>query len=204
MMSRTNPMSRSRFDVDLLARKAGATWINFAVVLTASSPLFVILGLELWKVCAVLNCFLYTTLFRRRCLGMMVVGSYMLEPAPVFYNVLYTAGFATVLYSVRFPFDLLLLVIGAQLVCIMLTGDTIHANLTGVKTMTREAYVELCKADARGYLERGDLRGAVAAMASDLGKWNDLRPPAELTVAGLELARAGDRRGVEAWVEGFA
>jgi hypothetical protein len=194
---------RYRFDFDRFARKAGATWVNFAIVLGATEPLYPLLSVNLWKAAAVGNCFIYTMLFRRRCIGMMVFGTYMLEPVNAGCALLYSAGFATLLYWVLFPFDLLLVAVGAQFVCLVVTGDTIHAKLTGAVTMTREAYVELCKNHAREYLKLGNLRGAVAAMAADLGRWNDLRPPAEITLIGIDAARAGDRRRVEQWVEGF-
>ena len=188
------------FDFDRLARKAGATWINFAVVLAATAPLHSLIGTQLWKPFAVANCFGYTLAFRRRCLGMMVMGSYMLHPTtPAVRGDLQRRVFNAAvlgLVSVRSP----------------ARRDRLATRLPAAHRRYDPRATHGSDHDDAGRLRRalqeprlklGDLRGAVAAMACDLGKFRDLQPPAEITLIGLNAANAGSRRR-RAMDRGFA
>ena len=71
--------------------------------------------------------------------------------------------------------------------------------------MERSEHLAWCKRRALQYVEAGDLKQAVASMASDLGKHDDFRAIASspLMLAGLGEAIRGDAGGVRRWVEGF-
>lgn len=84
--------------------------------------------------------FLYTLVFlifsRNRDLGMIIVGSYYKNDYPFYqhliYNIFYTASFATLLFSVSFPFDIFLVnMVFFQLPAIMLAGTTFHGFISG-------------------------------------------------------------------------
>ena len=84
--------------------------------------------------------FLYTLVFlifnKNRDLGMMIVGSYWKNDYPVYqhliYNILYTASFATLLFSIFFPLDLFLInMVLIQLPAIIFTGTTFHGFVAG-------------------------------------------------------------------------
>ena len=63
---------------------------------------------SLWRPLTVVLCALYSLLFADRTPGMWVAGIYSVKPFCLPYVLLYTAGFATILYYVWVPFDLLM------------------------------------------------------------------------------------------------
>ena len=69
--------------------------------------------------------------------------------------------------------------------------------------MTSTEHMEWAKKRALVYVDRGELRDAVASMISDLGKHPDTECPAFLGVAGMLASADGDADFVRHWIEGF-
>ncbi len=114
--------------------------LNSAVAFAASLPLGFIWGFSFrWRVSVIIIFFLYMfliTLLDKRSLGMSVSGVYYAKNysffKKLFYRILYTLSFATLLIWVWFPFDLFLInMLLIQLPSILLTGFTIHELLAG-------------------------------------------------------------------------
>lgn len=87
--------------------------------------------------------FIYTFIFlifnRNRDLGMVIGKTYWKENYSFWrqfvYNILYTASFATLLFSIIFPFDLFLAnMLLFQLPTVLMTGTTFHGFLAGKMT----------------------------------------------------------------------
>ena len=77
--------------------------------------------------------------FKFRDLGMMAMGTYWKEDYSLWqqlvYTALYTASFSTLLYKIKYPFDLFIInMLCLQLPCILLTGTTLHGFLSGSMT----------------------------------------------------------------------
>lgn len=72
--------------------------------------------------------------------------------------------------------------------------------------MNREEHMKWCKERALAEIDRGDLSGAVASMASDLTKHDETKAVANpsLMMLGMMDAAAGNSDGVRRWIEGFA
>ena len=85
-----------------------------------------------------------------------------------------------------------------------MTGNTLHGNLAGQGTMSREQYLHECKKRAGALLLDGKPHEAVASMVEDLNRWPDLQPPKWLIDMGNMLADAnGNTRSLVAWIDGF-
>jgi len=73
--------------------------------------------------------------------------------------------------------------------------------------MTRLEHLNWCKQRAREYVQRGDLRNAVASMMSDLGKHPETKEAggalAMLGILAMQQAASGDREAVVRYIEGF-
>lgn len=69
--------------------------------------------------------------------------------------------------------------------------------------MTRADHLEWAKKRALAYLQRGDLRNAVASMMSDLSKHEELGCSTVLGLVAFAYIRDGDMDGVKRWIEGF-
>lgn len=119
-------------------QKALASFVNILIVMTLSLPIYLHAGWETGRISSVILWFLYNLLFRRRCVGMMVAGTYLERPASILYVTLYTLGFSTFFWSVLVPCDLLLANALCQIVSIKITGNTLHGWIGGQWTM-REA-----------------------------------------------------------------
>jgi hypothetical protein len=65
------------------------------------------------------------------------MGTYINPPSSIPYVAAYAAGFASIIYYIWLPFDLLLLNSAAQLTSILRTGNTLHGWLTGSETTTK-------------------------------------------------------------------
>ena len=116
-------------------QKALASIVNVLIVLIASLPIYLHSELEVWKQCTVILFFLYNLIFRHRCIGMMIAGTFLPQPANLSYVTLYTASFCTLFYHWHIPCDLLLInAIGCQIPCVVLTGNTLHGYLSGQST----------------------------------------------------------------------
>lgn len=124
--------------------KLGASIIDVAIILVIAVPF---IGLfeknTTWKFFAVGLCFIYTVVFLflndNRCVGMLVVGTQWERQYPIWrfliWTVLYAASFATLLWWVWFPFDLLLInMLVLQLPFILLTKTTFHGFVAGRMT----------------------------------------------------------------------
>lgn len=73
--------------------------------------------------------------------------------------------------------------------------------------MTRAEHLNWCKQRALEIADSGDLPGAVASMASDMGKHDETRldplMAGFLTMAGIMDAQNGNTAAVRRWIEGF-
>ena len=56
-----------------ISQKIGASAINCSLVMMVASPLYPLLGVELWKLATILSFFGYNLICRKRCIGMYVV-----------------------------------------------------------------------------------------------------------------------------------
>ena len=133
---------------------------------------------------------------------MRVVGTYIHPPCSVLYVSLYTVGFSTFFYHVAFPFDLLLLNGIAQIWSIIMTGNTLHANLAHQMTVSRAEYLEQCKREATALLVDRKPFAAVERM-SETTTWQELAQPQWIIDLGYVLAREGNAANLKAWIDGF-
>ena len=62
---------------------------------------------------------------------MMVAGTYLRQPANLYYIVLYTISFSTLFYWLLWPFDLLLINAACQIPCYVFTRNTFHGFIAG-------------------------------------------------------------------------
>jgi uncharacterized membrane-anchored protein len=69
--------------------------------------------------------------------------------------------------------------------------------------MTREEHLESCKQRARAYLDKGDVKNAVASMMSDLNKHPETAIGGILATLGLHAAMTGDLAEARRYIEGF-
>lgn len=69
--------------------------------------------------------------------------------------------------------------------------------------MTRDEHVEWCKKRAREYLDRGDVKNAIASMLSDMRKHPDCGVNSALEMLGLMEAINNDMAGARRFIEGF-
>jgi hypothetical protein len=115
--------------------KVGASMINVSLIVFASLPLYAVMpDVNTWRLSCVVIFVIYNLMFRKRCLGMRLMGTYIHPPSSIPYVAAYAAGFASIIYWVWLPFDLLLLNSAAQLTSILRTGNTLHGWLTGSET----------------------------------------------------------------------
>ena len=69
--------------------------------------------------------------------------------------------------------------------------------------MTRDKYVERCKQRALDYLDRDDLRNAVASFVSSMNARPDCELPHHLAALGVLLLMRDDALGWRTLIEGF-
>lgn len=70
--------------------------------------------------------------------------------------------------------------------------------------MTREEHLVWCKKRAHEYLDRGDIKNAVASMLSDLQKHEETSHVGKsLAPLGIVLVMQGDYDGVRRFIDGF-
>lgn len=113
-------------------RKILASIINCTLVTVISLPIYLVAEPQVWKLSAVILFFAYNLIFRRRCIGMMVAGTYLERPTSVRYAALYTISFSSLFYSWHVPGDLLVANgLLFQLPSLALTGNTAHGLLGG-------------------------------------------------------------------------
>ena len=112
-------------------QRVSASAHNCSLIIVGSLPTLPILGRENWRHALIATCFAYHACFRRGCIGNYINRSRDEPPVSLRWCIFYTAGFATIFYSVFVPFDLLGLYIVAQIACLRLTGRTIPGYLTG-------------------------------------------------------------------------
>ncbi|WJR75371.1 hypothetical protein [Bradyrhizobium sp. NP1] len=72
-----------------------------------------------------------------------------------------------------------------------------------ITDMPRDKYVERCKQRAFEYLDRGDLRGAVAAFVNNMNARPDCELPHHLAALGVVLLMGNDALGWRTLIEGF-
>src|SRR5215471_17273255 len=124
------PMHSPMKSSPTILTRTAASAHNCAAIIVGSLPLLPILGRENWRYALVAICFLYHLWFRRRCLGNFVCGVTNSKPFGVLYCALYSAGFATIFWSIAVPFDLLAMYVCAQWVCLRATGYTLPGLVT--------------------------------------------------------------------------
>lgn len=125
-----------------LWEKLGASMINILVVAAIftivyvviaparTEPKLVFIGLFL------VYSLLFAVLNNGRDIGMIAVGSFWREnyslSQHLIFCLLYTLSFSTLLFSIWFPFDLLIFNLAfLQLPCVLLTKTTLHGYLSG-------------------------------------------------------------------------
>ena len=133
---------------------------------------------------------------------MRVVGTYIEPPTSIWYATLYSLGFSTFFYHVYVPMDLLAVNGTLQVTSLAMTGNTLHGNLAGQGTMSREEYLARAKRRAGGYWLDGNLHQAVNSLVNDLQSWKDLRIPDFMIDLGRTLADDNDYAGVRLWIDG--
>lgn len=69
--------------------------------------------------------------------------------------------------------------------------------------MTRDKYVERCKQRAFDYLDRGELRNAVASFVNNMNARPDCELPHHLAALGVLLLMGNDALGWKALIEEF-
>jgi hypothetical protein len=122
-----------------MLRKAGASFVNVAIILPAAYPLGTMMDR---RAAALVLCFSYCMtceLVYGRCLGMRIAGTvYEHRPSvmqSVLYCVLYTMAFSVVVLHCYFPLDLGLAYLMLDVITVRLTGTTPHGYLAGVRTV---------------------------------------------------------------------
>jgi hypothetical protein len=68
----------------------------------------------------------------------------------------------------------------------------------------RDKYVERCKQRASDYLDRGDLKNAVASFVSDIDARTDCELPHYLATLGVLLLMGNDALGRRTLIEGLS
>ena len=71
-----------------------------------------------------------------------------------------------------------------------------------ITDMPRDGYVERCKQRAFDYLDRGDLKDAVASFVSNMNARPDCELPHYLAMLGVLLLRGNDAPGLRTLIEG--
>jgi hypothetical protein len=69
--------------------------------------------------------------------------------------------------------------------------------------MTREEHLAWCKQRALEYLNKGDVKNAIASMGSDLGKHPETAANVHLMSLGMLYVMQRDIHGAKRWIEGF-
>jgi hypothetical protein len=76
-------------------------------------------------------------------------------------------------------------------------------NRSLIADMPRDKYVDRCKQRAFDYLDRGDLKKAVALFVSDMNARPDCELPDHLAALGVSLLMGDDGLGWRALIEGM-
>lgn len=123
-----------------ILEKFSASFINAVIVFVLSVPFYIILkDITQWKIATIGLFFLYNLYFyllhNNRCLGMNVIDTHWSRKYSVSielaYILLYTLSFSTLFIWVFLPFDMFLINMLLQTICIKYTGTTIHGMLCG-------------------------------------------------------------------------
>jgi hypothetical protein len=69
--------------------------------------------------------------------------------------------------------------------------------------MTRDEHLALAKRSALEYLDRGDVANAIASMAIDMKKCNNLKHQPALMMMGFLALMNNDLAAARRWIEGF-
>ena len=115
-----------------MLRRVSASAHDCALIIVGSLPLLLILDKEKWRYALLAICFCYHRSCRNRSLGSYIAGL-KTPSAGLSYCILYTSGFAAILYSAYVPFDILGLYVCGQAACLRLSGYTIPGYLTGYR-----------------------------------------------------------------------
>ena len=70
-----------------------------------------------------------------------------------------------------------------------------------IADMPRDRYVERCKERALDYLDRGDLKNAVASIITNMDARTDCKLPHHLTMIGVSLLMGNDALGLRSLIE---
>ena len=125
-----------------ILNKLFASIVNVILTFILSLPFFFLYGnTQKWKVGWIFIFFIYNLVLYRKCPGMVLVKTHYEKqrtlPQVIFYTILYTLSFSTLIFYIWFPFDLLIFnLLVLQLPSILLTGNTLHGLLSGnIKTL---------------------------------------------------------------------
>src|SRR6185369_13817190 len=119
--------------------------INAVIAFGLSTPFLLLFGPSLyWRISVVAIFGLYETFIfvfqKDRCFGMKIMDTYWHKHYTlrhhVVYNILYTLSFATMLFYVWFPLDLLIVnLLLIQLPFVLITGTTLHGYVSGMHSV---------------------------------------------------------------------
>lgn len=134
-------MSRKRDRPTTALEKLSSSIINTSTVILLWFPLYVIIPSLIWQKLSLIILFLFYNLFflffyKNRCLGMILMWTYYRGKYSAkkhfLYDIFYTASFSTILFSIFFPFDVLLFnIFCIQFPTILITKTTLHGYLAG-------------------------------------------------------------------------
>jgi hypothetical protein len=122
--------------------KAIPSVLNASSALLLSLPILYFFGTSVvWKLSTILIFYILQVIDTHehkefRCFGMRIFGTHWEKEYSRLqrntYAILYTCSFATLFFSVLFPFDLFLVnILMLQLPTILITGTTLHGILSG-------------------------------------------------------------------------
>ncbi len=125
--------------------KFGSSFINAIITLGLSVPFLIYLGPTMyWRISVIVIFALYETymfvFLKDRCFGMKIMDTYWRSHYTfwqhVRFNIFYTMSFATIMFYIWFPLDLLLInLLFIQLPMSLITGTTLHGYLSGMHTV---------------------------------------------------------------------
>lgn len=140
-------MPREKLHPTSALQKLFSSTINVGVVLILWLPFYIIIEDYVWQKIIFVGLFFWYNLFfflfyKNRSLWMMLIWTYYKgkyqKKNHLLYDIFYTASFSTVLFSIKFPFDILLYnILFIQLPMVFFTKTTLHGYLAGKVTTVK-------------------------------------------------------------------
>jgi hypothetical protein len=126
--------------------KLNSSFINSVIAFTLSVPFYLVWGISInWKISVISIFFLYEIFFifaknKKRDVGMIILNHYWIyEPSNsryIFYNLLYTLSFASLIFYIWVPLDLFFInILCIQLPMVLTKKTTLHGYLTQLSTI---------------------------------------------------------------------